>query len=297
MTHHTADDAGANFAALLALMATLRSEDGCPWDREQTHASLKRYLIEEAYELLEAVDQGDDRALAEELGDVLLQVIFHAQIAAETGRFTMNDVIAGLSDKLVRRHPHVFGNVQADDADAVLRTWDEVKRRERGDAGSKPESLLGSVPRALPALMEAEKIQQRAARVGFQWDDVAGAWEKVQEELEELRRAGARIAPTLAGVDEDKRKPETREIPEREQLENLREAIADELGDVLFAVVNVARYLGVDPEESLRATNAKFRRRFGHIEARARAKGRRLEQMTLEEMDALWDEAKEKGLK
>lgn len=276
-----ADTPRADLQPLLDIMARLRSPEGCPWDRQQTHASLKRYLLEEAYELLDAVDAGDDDALVEELGDVLLQVVFHAQIASETGRFTMADVLDGLVKKLIRRHPHVFGDVKAHDAAAVVRTWEAVKERERthrnanreAGRGSDPQppSLLDGIPRHLPALMEAEKLQARAARVGFQWDDVAGAWDKVQEELDELRRASAGEEPAEAA----------------------RSRVAEELGDVLFALVNVARYLQVDPEDALRAANAKFRRRFQHIEARARTQGRRLEDMTLAEMDALWDEAKE----
>lgn len=284
MTHHADEDAGTKFSALLALMAKLRSEDGCPWDQEQTHASLRRYIIEEAYELVEAVEEQDDDALVEELGDVLLQVVFHAQIASETGRFAMADVIAGLSDKLIRRHPHVFGDVQADDAEAVLRTWDEAKRRER--AGAKPESLLASVPRSLPALMEAEKIQQRAARVGFQWEDVTGALDKVREELAELQLAASAFGSGQG------RPPASEGGDSSEQA--LKAAVAEELGDLLFAVVNVARYLGVDPEQGLRATNAKFRRRFGYIEEQAAKRGLRLEDMTVDEMDVFWNEAKGK---
>src|SRR5690625_1050392 len=167
-------------------MATLRSDEGCPWDREQTHDTLKRYVIEEAYELLEAIEAEDDEALVEELGDVLLQVVFHAQIAAEEQRFSMADVIETLRQKLIRRHPHVFGDAEAEDAEQVLRTWAEVKRQERAEAShdtQQPPSLLASVPRSLPALMEAEKVQRRAARVDFQWDDISGAWAKVTEEL------------------------------------------------------------------------------------------------------------------
>lgn len=271
-----AGDAGTKFSALLALMAKLRSDDGYPWDREQTHASLKPYLLEETYELLEALQADDDDAIAEELGDVLLQVIFHAQIAAEAGRFSMADVIHTLEQKLIRRHPHVFGDADAVDAEAVVRTWTAVKREEQAQASdSVPASLLGSIPRALPALVEAEKVQQRAARVGFQWDDISGAWQKIIEELDELRHAAQNIDGTSA---------------DREAVQ--RDAVADELGDVLFAVVNVARYLGVDPEQSLRATNAKFRQRFRYIEKAAHAQGRTPDNMTLAEMDALWDEAK-----
>jgi len=267
------DTPRADLQPLLDIMARLRSPEGCPWDREQTHASLKRYLLEEAYELLDAIDAGDDAALIEELGDVLLQVVFHAQIASETGRFTMADVVDGLVRKLLRRHPHVFGDAHAEDAAAVVRTWEAIKQREKaGREATEESSLLDGIPRHLPALLEAEKLQDRAARVGFQWDDVAGAWEKVHEELAELKQASTE---------------------EGEAAEGARARVVEEFGDVLFALVNVARYLQVDPEQALRAANAKFRRRFRHIEARARAQGRRLEDMTLAEMDALWEEAKE----
>lgn len=277
-------DVGRKFADLLSLMATLRSDEGCPWDREQTHGSLKRYLIEEAYELLEALDAGDDDAIAEELGDVLLQVIFHAQIASETGRFTMADVVDALHDKLVRRHPHVFGIGEADDAQAVLRTWNEMKRSERTTTGETtadaPPSILASIPKSMPSLMEAEKVQARAAQVGFEWDDIAGAWEKVTEELAELQHAARQLDNAQSPTDETSKR-------------SLRAAVSGELGDVLFAVVNVARYLGVDPEQSLRATNAKFRSRFAFVEEGARTEGRRLEDMSLTEMDAFWEEAKQ----
>lgn len=273
---HRDDPDHVDLAPLLATMAQLRAPDGCPWDREQTHSSLKRYLIEEAYELLDAIDAGDDAAFVDELGDVLLQVVFHAQIAAEAGRFTMKDVVDALHDKLIRRHPHVFGDAKADDAEAVSRLWADVKRTEAtpgASAASGVVSMLDSISRSLPALMEAEKIQRRAARVGFEWDDVAGAWEKVREELDELH-----AAMTAPGTE-----------PNAER----RAALEEEWGDVLFALVNVARYIGVDPEQSLRAANAKFRRRFSHIETRAQQLGRRLDDMSLEQMDALWDESKQ----
>ncbi|MBO8141132.1 MAG: nucleoside triphosphate pyrophosphohydrolase [Firmicutes bacterium] len=258
----------AELQPLLDVMARLRSPEGCPWDRQQTHASLKRYLLEETYELLDAIDAGDDRALVEELGDVLLQVVFHAQIAFEEGRFSMDDVVRGLVHKLIRRHPHVFGDASANDAAAVARQWEEIKRREKAEQGSIPAgtgSILDSVSRHLPALMEAERVQARAAEVGFQWDNVEGAWEKVAEELAEVRAAGAGGSP---------------------------DRFEEEWGDLLFALVNVARYAGIDPEQALRRASGKFRRRFRHIETRARELGKRLEDMTLAEMDALWEEAK-----
>lgn len=268
-------ESGGDLSQLLAVMARLRSPSGCPWDREQTHASLKRYLVEETYELLDAIDAEDDEALVEELGDVLLQVVFHATIAAETGRFTMQDVIDTLTEKLIRRHPHVFGDAEADDAAAVSRLWAQIKRQETSPGDSDTPggaSILDSIPRHLPALMEAEKLQQRAARVRFEWDDADGAWEKVREELGELQSAVK--THRAGGSDAGQRQ------------------VTEEFGDVLFALVNVARYVHVDPEQSLRDANAKFRRRFRHIEQRAAQQGRDLEQMSLAEMDALWEEAK-----
>lgn len=273
---HRDDPDNVDLAPLLATMAKLRAPDGCPWDREQTHTSLKRYLIEETYELLDAIDAGDDAAFVDELGDVLLQVVFHAQIAAEAGRFTMKDVVDALHEKLIRRHPHVFGDAKADDAEAVSRLWAAVKQTEAtpgAPAASGVVSMLDSISRSLPALMEAEKIQRRAARVGFEWDDVAGAWEKVREELNELHAAMTE--------------------PDTEPDADRRAALEEEWGDVLFALVNVARYIGIDPELSLRAANGKFRRRFAYIETKAQQLGRPLDEMSLEEMDALWDESKQ----
>lgn len=253
-------------------MAALRGEDGCPWDKQQTHESLKPYLLEETYELLAALDEGDDEAIVDELGDVLLQIVFHAQIASEAGRFTMNDVIENLRQKLIRRHPHIFGDAEAADAKAVERTWQAVKSQEtQKGVKADSDSLLGSVPKALPALMEAQKIQQRAAKVGFEWDDVAGAWQKIDEELNELAQL----------VFDSDRVPDAK-------------MVADELGDVLFTVVNVARYVNVDAEQSLRSVNKKFRRRFNYIEQEARRRGLSLQKMSLTEMDTLWDEAKQK---
>lgn len=285
---HRDDPEGADLGPLLAIMATLRSPAGCPWDRQQTHKSLKRFLIEEAYELLDALDAEDDNAIVDELGDVLLQVIFHASIAAETGRFTMQDVIDGLKAKLIRRHPHVFGHAEAKDAAAVARLWAEVKSTEAppGDSSAPGTSILDNIARGLPALMEAEKLQSRAARVGFEWDDIKGAWDKVGEELDELREAinqKLEELPSALAPSGNRKRP----------CVSVQAAIEDEFGDVLFALVNVARYVRVDPEQSLRAANAKFRRRFRYIEDRAAQLGKDLQQMTLAEMDALWDEAKQ----
>lgn len=244
---------------LVAVMARLRAPDGCPWDREQTHQSLRRYMLEEAYEAVEAIDSGDPRLLCEELGDVLLQVVFHAQVAKEAGTFDFHDVVEGITAKLVRRHPHVFGDVVAESAADVTRNWEAIKRAEKG--GQEPESRLGKVSTALPALSRANEVQKRAAKVGFDWDDIAGPAAKVREELDELLAA----------------KPEEQE---------------GEVGDLLFAVVNLARMLKVDPEIALSGTINKFIRRFRYMEGRAAEMGRNLEAMTLAEMDSLWDEAK-----
>src|SRR5690606_17792338 len=234
------DTPRADLQPLLDTMARLRSPEGCPWDRQQTHASLKRYLLEEAYELLDAIDAGDDAALIEELGDVLLQVVFHAQIASETGRFTMADVVDGLVRKLLRRHPHVFGDAHPEDAAAVVRTWEAIKQREKaGCEATEEASLLDGIPRHLPALLEAEKLQDRAARAGFRGDDVAGAWEKARAEWAERKQGGRE---------------------EGEAADRARARVGEECGDVLFALINGASYLKVDPDQALRAANAKFRR-------------------------------------
>lgn len=266
-SHWSYEGSGVSYPLdpLVKIMVRLRSPGGCPWDREQDHVSLRRYLLEETYELLEAIDENRWDKVQEELGDVLLQVVFHAQIAAEFGRFDINDVIATVSEKLIRRHPHVFGNVEAKDAETVTRNWESIKSREQ--TGKERTSLLDGVPAGLPALMQAEKIQKKAARVGFEWENVAGALEKVKEEIEELIQAYQKAEPGANGSQE-------------------------ELGDVLFSLVNVARYLNVDPEMALRSTTRKFIERFHYIEEKAREEGRSVQEMTLEEMNALWEAAK-----
>lgn len=256
---------------LVEIMARLRSDQGCPWDRKQDHVSLKRYAIEEAHELVDAIDEalqlGDDAPLIEELGDLLLQVAFHAQIASESGRFDVGDVIEAICAKLVRRHPHVFGGAVAADAEAVERRWEEIKREEKGEKATA--SLLDGIPKGLPALAFAHAVQARAAKVGFEWKSVDGALEKVAEEVREIAAAAA------AGQE-----------PAR---------LAEEWGDLLFSLVNVARYAGVDLESALRSSALRFQRRFQYIEARAAEAGRDLETMSLAEMDALWEEAKKSG--
>ena len=256
---------GELFEELVGVMARLRGEGGCPWDREQTHASLKRYALEETYELLEAIDEGDDAAIREELGDVLLQVVFHAQMASEDRRFAIEEVMTGLRDKLVRRHPHVFGDEQAADSDAVLRNWEKVKALEKASDGAQGHSLFTSVPRAMPALARAQRIGDKASGVGFDWPDVEPVWRKVEEELDELREAAA--------------------TGEASRVEA-------EIGDLLFSVVNLSRFLKVQAEEALEGTIARFHERFAHIERQLAARGKTVSEASLEEMDALWEQAK-----
>jgi MazG family protein len=248
---------------LLQIMARLRDpQRGCPWDLQQSFATIAPYTIEEAYEVADAIERNDLQALRDELGDLLFQVVFHSQMAREQGAFDFEAVAAAICDKMERRHPHVFGTAKIDSAEAQTIAWEEQKRRERA---AKHASVLADVPVSLPALTRANKLGRRAAQVGFEWPDADGALEKLEEEVRELKEVAQ-------GAD--------------------RAAIAGELGDVLFCVVNVCRYLGVDPEAALRATNAKFERRFGYVEARLREQGRTPEQVSLEEMDRLWDEGK-----
>jgi MazG family protein len=265
----TEDAAAQAFAGFIRLIARLRAPGGCPWDREQTHASLKPMTLEEAYEVLQAIDEGTDEELAGELGDLLLQVVFHAQIATEEQRFTVADVIARVNEKMVRRHPHVFGDDKAETSGEVLRNWEALKAEERRASGkaAPAESMLDSVPRSLPAMMEAFQSSTKAGRVGFDWPDASGAIAKLEEELAELRAEAA--------------------APERDPRR-----VSEEVGDLLLAAVNVARLLGVDPESALKAANRKFRRRFAHVEARLREGGRGPADASLAEMEALWQEAK-----
>lgn len=249
-------------------MARLRSPRGCPWDREQTHASIKQNLVEECYEAVDAIDARDDEALCEELGDLLLQVVFHAQMASEKRRFNFNDVAASIAGKLVRRHPHVFGRNKLDTADQVLTQWHAIKKNEKGKRKAERKSVLDGVPNHLPALMKAHEVQKKAARVGFDWRKVGDVLAKVEEELGELRHAMRR---------------------------KKRAEIEDELGDLLFAVVNLARYQKFDAEDALNQTTKKFRRRFEHIEREVARRGKKLEDCSLEELDAIWNQAKQKG--
>lgn len=249
---------------VMAIVARLRAKDGCPWDREQTHASLKPALLEETYELLEAIEKGNPKELAEELGDLLLQVIFHSQIAAEAHRFTLREVIAGLKDKLIRRHPHVFAERRLADADAVLRQRASIKANEKKPS-KLPSASLGDLPRAMPALARAQRITERASYLGFDWPRIEPVWEKVEEELRELKSACS------TG---DKRR------------------LKEEAGDLLFALVNLARFLDFDAEDALAMASDRFLARFSHIEFRLRQKGKKPSESSLEEMDALWEEAK-----
>ena len=253
------------YADFAAIVKQLRRD--CPWDREQTHASVKHLLIEEAYEVVDAIDREDGDELAEELGDVFLHVLFHARIAEEDGRFSIEDVLEAETEKLIRRHPHVFGDRQAGDADEVLQSWEEIKQAEREEEDDEPASALDGVPQQLPALLQALRIQEKAAGVGFDFPDREGAWEKVEEELAEFRET----------IDDG--------APDEE-----REA---EFGDLLFALVNYARFADVNPENALRATNAKFTDRFSYIERRLREDGRSWEDTSLADADVLWEEAKE----
>lgn len=261
-----------SFDELIAVMSRLRAPGGCPWDAEQTYASLSQYLLEEAYETFDAIQEaeatGDVTNLKEELGDVLLQVVFHSTIAAERGDFTIDEVADGVSNKLILRHPHVFGDEQIDTAEGVLANWDTLKANERRASG-KPEktkdSLLDDVPVHFPGLLEALKLTKKAAKVGFDWENIDQVFDKVEEEIDELHRA----------VDSER-----------------SDDIEGEIGDLLFAVVNLARKLDIEPETALKRTNRKFRKRFGFIESSLKADGKTLEDSNLSEMDSLWNKAK-----
>ena len=251
-----------SFDDLVKLMTTLRGPEGCPWDREQSLPSLKPYVIEESYEVVDAIDRDDRAALLEEIGDFLLQAVFITEITREEGSFDIYDSITAIHDKLVRRHPHVFGDVEAKDAEQVLVNWEKLKRDERK---SENKGVLSGVPQALPALLRAERLTEKAARVGFDWERTEDVLLKLDEETRELREA-------IATGENDR--------------------IHDELGDLLFTIANIARKLNVHAEEALQSTNRKFTRRFESMETKVHASGRNLDQFTLEEMDALWDEAK-----
>ncbi|MDP3259188.1 MAG: nucleoside triphosphate pyrophosphohydrolase [Thermodesulfovibrionales bacterium] len=252
-----------NLKKLTDIMSALRGDKGCPWDKEQTRDSLKPFLLEETYEVLEALDEGDSEKIKEELGDLLFQIVFHCQLAKEKSEFDMSDVIEEISRKMLNRHPHVFGKTKFKSKEHFRKYWEEEKKRE----GKKRESILEGVPKALPSLLRAHKLQKKAARVGFDWEKTEDVFEKMNEELKEFRKAL-----------KNKKQPE----------------IEDELGDIFFMLVNISRFVGVNPEDALRKTISKFISRFRYIEMKAADKKRNLSGMTLKEMDKLWDEAKKK---
>lgn len=257
-------DSRSSFEGFQDVVAHLRAPEGCPWDREQTHLSLRPFLLEETYEVLSALDEEDQDALSEELGDLLLQIILHAQIASEYGAFNMVDVLKGIQDKLIRRHPHVFGDMDIDDKDKVLENWEKLKSAERNEIDRKANGVLEGVSAALPALVQAETYQERVNRVGFDWPNVHGVFEKIEEEILEVQRAES-----------------------QEEKEN-------EIGDLLFAVVNLARWMNIDAESALRSANTRFRRRFEELETEVQRQGRDVTALTLEELDALWNAVKKK---
>ena len=274
----------ATFEDLVKLMSKLRSPEGCPWDREQTYASLAPMLLEEAYEAFEAVEEareGRPLELRDELGDLLFQIVFYAQVARERGEFTIEDVTDAIHTKMVRRHPHVFGDAKVRDNEELLRNWEAMKAEEKRaagkEAGAADASLLDGVSAKAPALMEAHQLTTKAARVGFDWPDVEGVFDKLHEEIEELRAAVREHASSA---------PDSEAAAAR---------VREEVGDLLFAAANIARHLQVEPEAALKLTNRKFRRRFRHIERGLRERGRELGSATLDEMEELWQEAKGKG--
>ncbi|WP_407928646.1 bifunctional methyltransferase/pyrophosphohydrolase YabN [Alkalihalobacterium elongatum] len=254
-----------DFQKLRGVIATLRGPEGCPWDQEQTHQSLKPFLLEEAYEVLEAIDEEDDDHLAEELGDVLLQVMLHAQIGEDDGWFSIDDVIHSITEKMIRRHPHVFSNQKAKDADEVVANWEEIKRKEK--KADQQKSVLDGIPKSMPALMKAFEIQKKAAKVGFDWDDAAPMWMKLQEEIGEFFS---------------------------ELKTDNKEKMKKEFGDILFVVINLARYYKINPEEALHMTNQKFSSRFQAIEEQLTKEGLTFADVTLEKMDEIWEKSKEK---
>jgi nucleoside triphosphate diphosphatase len=291
---------GERFERAVSIMARLRAPGGCPWDREQTFDSIKAYTLEEAYEVLEAIDNRDWDELQGELGDLLLQVLFYAQMAQENGTFSIDEVLDRLSGKLVERHPHVFGDVKAETSSEVLRNWEAIKAEKKkqrlaagGGKGAKeearPESVLAGVSSGVPALLEAAKLSARAAHVGFDWPNIEGLFDKLEEETEELRDNLKEFPapgpqPQAKGVAASGRQV----IPE-----GLRQRLEDEVGDLFFVLVNIARYLSVDAESALKKTNRKFKRRFQWMEEQLRASGRGPAQATMEELEALWQQAKQ----
>jgi MazG family protein len=264
-THGSCMRSGEKFEKLVSIMARLRGPGGCPWDREQSFDTIKPYLLEETYEVMDAIDARDWRELADELGDLMLQAVFFAQMASEAGHFRIEDSLDAINDKLVRRHPHIFGDSEAETSGDVIKRWDEIKKEEKKARHGGPKLLLDGISRSTPALVEAQQISSRAARAGFDWENFEQVLEKLHEELREL--SGARNGSS-------------------------HEEIEHELGDILFVVVNMARFLEVDPEQALRHSNAKFRRRFAHVEKALMNRGRQLAESNIQEMEGLWQEAK-----
>jgi MazG family protein len=291
---------GERFERAVQIMARLRAPGGCPWDREQTFDSIKPYTLEETYEVLEAIDNRDWDELTGELGDLLLQVLFYSEMAEEAGHFSIDEVLDRLSDKLVDRHPHVFGDVKAETSADVLRNWEALKaeeKKKRLEAGggkqqkeqTKPQSVLAGVSSGVPALLEAFKLSSRAAHVGFEWPEIEGLFEKLTEETNELRRE-------LREYPEPGPRPPQRGVAGASGMtvpDELRARLEDEVGDLFFVLVNIARYLSLDPESALKKTNRKFKRRFQWMEEQLRASGRKLEQTSLEELESLWQRSKE----
>jgi len=252
---------GTSFESFAELIGHLRAPNGCPWDKEQTHQTLRKHLLEETYETIAAIDEENTMAIGEELGDLLLQIVLNAQIASENNSFSITNVIKNIHDKIIRRHPHVFGDTKLDGVDAVLANWEKLKEQERGSS-SQQMGILDGVPAILPAIAQAQEYQDRAARVGFDWPNIEGVLDKIKEEIEEIKNAESDF--------------ET----------------AAEIGDLIFVLVNLARWKHIDAESALRGTNIKFKKRFGYIEDRAREKGRNLSSLSLDEMESLWQEAK-----
>jgi nucleoside triphosphate diphosphatase len=287
---------GERFERAVAIMRRLRAPGGCPWDREQTFDSIKPYTLEETYEVLEAIDNRDWPELAGELGDLLLQVLFYAQMAKEQSSFSIDDVLDRLSSKLINRHPHVFGDAKADTSDQVVRNWEALKEEEKKKkdeaVGAAPKvekrSILAGVSTAMPSLLEAHKLSSRAAQTGFDWRDVEGLFDKLREETDELREH-------LKGFPEPGPRPQGRGVAGSGRTvipEQLQESMEEEVGDLFFVLVNIARYLSVDTESALRKTNRKFRRRFQWMEARLHETGRSAEDAPMEELESLWQQAK-----
>jgi tetrapyrrole methylase family protein/MazG family protein len=254
---------GTSFESFAEIVAHLRAPNGCPWDREQTHESLRKHLLEESYEAISAIDSGDFADMREEFGDLLLQVVLQSQIANEEAQFNVNQVIQGIHSKIVRRHPHVFGDLELDGVQGVLANWEKLKEKERGEK-KEEKGLLDGVPKVLPALSQAQEYQDRAARVGFDWPEIEGVLDKIKEEIDEIKNAESDFE------------------------------LASEIGDLLFAMVNLARWKHIDAESALRGTNMKFRKRFAYVEQGAKKQRRELSSLSLDEMEALWQEAKKK---